>query len=62
MRTDMDSMNPGKAMAQANHAASAFVSNAEPGYNVDEDCMKLGKNQQHKDLVLCWCLVLMKLR
>ena len=22
----------------------------------------LGKNQQHKDLVLCWCLVLMKLK
>ena len=35
MRTDMDSMNPGKAMAQASHASNAFVSNAEPGYNVD---------------------------
>ena len=30
MRTDMDSMNPGKAMAQASHASNAFVSNAEP--------------------------------
>ena len=37
MRTDMDSMNPGKAMAQASHASNAFVSNAEPGYNVDEE-------------------------
>ena len=37
MRTDMDSMNPGKAMAQASHASNAFVSNAEPGYNVDEN-------------------------
>ena len=37
MRTDMESMNPGKAMAQASHASNAFVSNAEPGYNVDEE-------------------------
>ena len=37
MRTDMDSMNPGKAMAQASHAGSTFVHNAEPGYNVDEE-------------------------
>ena len=37
MRTDLDSMNPGKAMAQASHAGSAFVHNAEPGYNVDEE-------------------------
>ena len=36
MRTDLDSMNPGKAMAQASHAGSAFARNAEPGYNVDE--------------------------
>lgn len=28
MRTDMDSMNPGKAMAQAAHAANAFVKDA----------------------------------
>ena len=27
MRNDMDSMNPGKAMAQASHAANAFVAN-----------------------------------
>ena len=25
MRTDMDSLNPGKAMAQASHASNAFV-------------------------------------
>ncbi|MBR19895.1 MAG: hypothetical protein CMA64_07100 [Euryarchaeota archaeon] len=37
MRTDLDSMNPGKAMAQASHASNAFVHNAEPGYNVDEE-------------------------
>ena len=37
MRTDLDSMNPGKAMAQASHASNAFVSNAEPGYNIDEE-------------------------
>jgi len=37
MRTDLDSMNPGKAMAQASHAGSTFVHNAEPGYNVDEE-------------------------
>lgn len=28
MRTDMDSMNPGKAMAQAAHAANAFIRDA----------------------------------
>ena len=37
MRTDLASMNPGKAMAQASHAGSTFVRNAEPGYNVDEE-------------------------
>ena len=37
MRTDLASMNPGKAMAQASHAGSTFVHNAEPGYNVDEE-------------------------
>ena len=37
MRTDLDSMNPGKAIAQASHAGSTFVHNAEPGYNVDEE-------------------------
>ena len=37
MRTDLDSMNPGKAMAQASHASNAFAHNAEPGYNVDEE-------------------------
>ena len=36
MRTDMDSMNPGKAMAQASHASNTFVHSVEPGYNVDE--------------------------
>jgi len=36
MRTDLGSMNPGKAMAQASHASNAFVHSAEPGYNVDE--------------------------
>tara|TARA_B110000858_G_scaffold3097_1_gene3580 strand:- start:7355 stop:7711 length:357 start_codon:yes stop_codon:yes gene_type:complete len=27
MRTDLDSMNPGKAMAQASHASNQFVAN-----------------------------------
>tara|TARA_B100000941_G_C28302642_1_gene447293 strand:+ start:262 stop:672 length:411 start_codon:yes stop_codon:yes gene_type:complete len=31
MRTDLDSMNPGKAMAQASHASNAFVYLAEVG-------------------------------
>ena len=43
MRTDLDSMNPGKAMAQASHASNAFVSNAEPGYNVDEELFNAWK-------------------
>lgn len=29
MRTDLASMNPGKAMAQASHASNAFVQHAE---------------------------------
>lgn len=29
MRTDLESMNPGKAMAQASHASNAFVHEAE---------------------------------
>ena len=29
MRTDLDSMNPGKAMAQASHASNAFVHNVK---------------------------------
>lgn len=29
MRTDMDSMNPGKGMAQAAHAANAFVADMQ---------------------------------
>ena len=28
MRTDMDSMNPGKAMAQASHASNAFITHS----------------------------------
>ena len=36
-------MNPGKAMAQASHAGSAFVHNAEPGYNVDEELFNAWK-------------------
>ena len=37
MRNDLASLNPGKAMAQASHAGSAFVHNADPGYNIDEE-------------------------
>lgn len=29
MRTDLDSMNPGKAMAQASHASNQFVANTD---------------------------------
>ena len=28
MRTDMNSMNPGKAMAQASHASNAFITHS----------------------------------
>ena len=45
MRTDLDSMNPGKAMAQASHAGSTFVHNAEPGYNVDEELFNAWQNE-----------------
>ncbi len=34
MRTDLESMNPGKSMAQASHASNAFVHLADSGYNV----------------------------
>lgn len=36
MRNDLDSLNPGKAMAQASHASNQFVHGVEPGYNIDE--------------------------
>tara|TARA_B100000003_G_scaffold206989_1_gene223568 strand:+ start:836 stop:1243 length:408 start_codon:yes stop_codon:yes gene_type:complete len=45
MRTDLASMNPGKAMAQASHAGSTFVRNAEPGYNVDEELFNAWQNE-----------------
>lgn len=35
MRTDLDSLNPGKAMAQAAHAANQFVAYAREMKNVD---------------------------
>lgn len=35
MRTDMESMNAGKAMAQASHASNAFVAMADSLFNVN---------------------------
>lgn len=37
MRSDMDSLNPGKAMAQAAHAASLFAHDMETIINYDKD-------------------------
>jgi peptidyl-tRNA hydrolase len=37
MRTDMESMNPGKAMAQAAHAANAFIKNARDNGSATDD-------------------------
>tara|TARA_B100000900_G_C20319887_1_gene609683 strand:+ start:227 stop:634 length:408 start_codon:yes stop_codon:yes gene_type:complete len=48
MRTDLDSMNPGKAMAQASHASNAFVHSADPGYNVDEELFNTWENSTHQ--------------
>ncbi len=45
MRTDLDSMNTGKGMAQASHAASAFT------YNGSES---LTLSHTHKDLYKLW--------
>ena len=42
MRTDMDSMNPGKAMAQASHASNQFVAE----YQEHAGCSK--------ELYNCW--------
>lgn len=36
VRTDMDSMNPGKGMAQAAHAANAFTKKAQYGTTLEE--------------------------
>ena len=37
MRNDLDSMNPGKAMAQASHASNAFIHEVtENAFNVQE--------------------------
>lgn len=43
MRTDLESMNPGKGMAQASHASNAFVSrmNSRNKANPDSDRTKL---------------------
>lgn len=35
MRSDMASMNPGKGMAQSNHAGSAFADYMEKNYSLD---------------------------
>ena len=45
MRNDMDSMNPGKAMAQASHASNAFVH--------DRKLMREGKREL-EELYLTW--------
>lgn len=47
MRSDMSSMNPGKAMAQASHAANAFVHETKQkldGANLPEDASCLFNN------------------
>ena len=57
MRKDLKSMNPGKAMAQASHAANAFVhSNPE----MPDAFFMSGSTKPHRDLALCWCLLFLK--
>jgi len=45
MRNDLDSMNPGKAMAQASHASNAFVK--------DRKLMREG-SRDNEELYLTW--------
>lgn len=44
MRNDMDSLNPGKAMAQACHAANAFIHTVNKGYT---DQFMINDESQH---------------
>lgn len=51
MRNDLDSMNPGKAMAQASHASNAFVHNRlrmREGRPADEDLYLSWKTETHQ--------------
>jgi hypothetical protein len=40
MRSDMDSLNPGKAIAQGAHAANLFVRNYYDNYDGQVDVLK----------------------
>ena len=51
MRNDLDSMNPGKAMAQASHASNAFVHNRgrmHEGRFPDEELYLSWKTETHQ--------------
>ena len=48
MRNDLDSMNPGKAMAQASHASNAFVTKIDK----EDPYMTSGGNRLRRDSVL----------
>lgn len=45
MRTDLDSMNPGKAVAQGAHAANTFTWRMEAGKQLSKDQMDWGHAQ-----------------
>jgi len=45
MRNDLDSLNPGKAMAQASHASNQFVHNIKEGGMIDYELFNMWSNE-----------------
>tara|TARA_A200000159_G_scaffold163694_1_gene190732 strand:- start:3414 stop:3791 length:378 start_codon:yes stop_codon:yes gene_type:complete len=46
MRNDLDSLNPGKAMAQASHASNQFVHNVTSGsISIDKELYNMWSNE-----------------
>ena len=48
MRNDLDSLNPGKAMAQASHASNQFVHNIKEGGMIDYELFNMWSNETNK--------------
>lgn len=54
MRNDMESMNPGKAVAQGAHAANAFVFNVMQRWNASWNNTSMTLSPTQKDLFIGW--------
>jgi len=49
MRNDLESLNAGKAMAQASHASNAFVKKISSSNENDKELYELWKNETNQD-------------